>query len=61
MVVNPTAARDFGRALMQRSKTDRVDAGVLLEFAAAHALRGLAAAGAGDPRSAGDRPSDGAL
>jgi transposase len=33
MVVNPTAARDFGRALLQRSKTDRVDAGVLLEFA----------------------------
>jgi transposase len=33
MVVNPTAARDFGRALLLRSKTDRVDAGVLLEFA----------------------------
>jgi transposase len=33
MVVNPVAARDFGRALLQRSKTDRVDAGVLLEFA----------------------------
>jgi transposase len=33
MVVNPAAARDFGRALLQRSKTDRVDAGVLLEFA----------------------------
>jgi transposase len=33
MVVNPTASRDFGRALLLRSKTDRVDAGVLLEFA----------------------------
>ena len=33
MVVNPTSARDFGRALMQRSKTDRVDAGVLLAYA----------------------------
>src|SRR5258705_2299694 len=33
MVVNPVAARDFGRALLQRSKTDRVDARVLLEFA----------------------------
>jgi transposase len=33
MVVNPAAARDFGRALLQRSKTDRVDAVVLLEFA----------------------------
>jgi transposase len=33
MVVNPTAARDFGRALLLRSKTDRVDARVLLEFA----------------------------
>lgn len=32
-VLNPAAVRDFGRALMQRSKTDRVDAGVLLEFA----------------------------
>jgi transposase len=29
MVVNPTAARDFGRALLLRSKTDCVDAGVL--------------------------------
>jgi transposase len=33
MVVNPAAARDFARALLQRSKTDRVDAGVLLEYA----------------------------
>ena len=33
MVVNPAASRDFGRALLLRSKTDRVDAGVLLEFA----------------------------
>jgi len=32
-VVNPAAARDFGRALMQRSKTDGVDAGVLLAYA----------------------------
>ena len=30
MVVNPMAARDFGRALMQRPKTDGVDAEVLL-------------------------------
>lgn len=33
MVVNPMSARDFGRALMQRSKTDGVDADVLLEYA----------------------------
>jgi transposase len=33
MVVNPAAARDFGRALLSRSKTDRVDAAVLLAFA----------------------------
>jgi transposase len=33
MVVNPTAARDFGRALLQRSKTDGVDAEVLLAYA----------------------------
>jgi len=33
MVVNPMAARDFGRALMQRSKTDGVDAEVLLAYA----------------------------
>jgi transposase len=33
MVVNPMASRDFGRALMQRSKTDGVDAEVLLAFA----------------------------
>jgi len=33
VVVNPIAARDFARALLPRSKTDRVDAGVLLEFA----------------------------
>ena len=32
-VLNPAAVRDFGRALMQRSKTDRVDAGVLLAYA----------------------------
>ena len=33
MVVNPRAARDFAKAAMQRSKTDRLDAAVLLEFA----------------------------
>jgi transposase len=32
-VLNPASARDFGRALMERSKTDRVDAGVLLAYA----------------------------
>lgn len=32
MVVNPRAARDFARAAMQRSKTDALDAAVLLEF-----------------------------
>jgi transposase len=32
MVVNPRAARDFARAFMQRSKTDSLDAAVLLEF-----------------------------
>jgi len=33
MVVNPRAAKDFARARLQRSKTDRVDADVLVEFA----------------------------
>lgn len=33
MVVNPVAARDFGRALLARSKTDAVDAAMLAEFA----------------------------
>lgn len=33
MVANPLAARNFARAQMKRAKTDRVDAGVLLEFA----------------------------
>ena len=32
MVVNPRAAKDFHRAQLQRSKTDRVDARSLLEF-----------------------------
>lgn len=32
-VLNPAAVRDFGRALMQRSKTDGVDADVLLAYA----------------------------
>jgi transposase len=33
MVGNPMAARDFGRELLQRSKTDGVDADVLLAYA----------------------------
>lgn len=33
MVANPRAVRDFGRAVFQRSKTDRTDARVLLAFA----------------------------
>ncbi len=32
MVINPRVAKDFGRALSNRSKTDRVDAGTLLEY-----------------------------
>lgn len=32
MVVNPRAAKDFGKALSNRSKTDKVDAAVLLEY-----------------------------
>lgn len=32
MVVNPRAARDFARAWLHRSKTDAVDAEVILEF-----------------------------
>ena len=34
MVVNPRVAKDFGRALANRSKTDRIDAGTLLEYVA---------------------------
>jgi len=34
MVANPRAVRHFAQALMQRSKNDRLDAVVLLEFAA---------------------------
>lgn len=34
MVANPRAVKDFARALMQRSKTDPLDAWVLLEYAA---------------------------
>jgi transposase len=30
MVVNPRAMKDFGRASMQRAKTDAVDAGVIV-------------------------------
>src|SRR5215469_2650251 len=33
MVANPRAVRHFAQALMQRSKNDRLDARVLLEFA----------------------------
>ena len=33
MVVNPTAAKRFAQALMTRSKSDAVDAGVLAQFA----------------------------
>ena len=33
MVVNPKAAKRFGEARMTRTKTDKVDAGVLAEFA----------------------------
>jgi transposase len=32
MVVNPRAMKDFGRACMQRAKTDAVDAGGILEY-----------------------------
>ena len=32
MVINPRVAKDFGRALANRSKTDRVDARTLLEY-----------------------------
>jgi len=34
MVANPRAARHFAQAIMQRSKTDRIDAEVLRQFAA---------------------------
>jgi transposase len=34
MVANPRAVKDFSRALLQRSKTDPLDARVLLEYAA---------------------------
>lgn len=34
MVANPRAARHFAQALLQRSKNDRLDAGVLREYAA---------------------------
>ncbi len=33
MIVNPRTARDFGKALQNRSKTDSLDAQVLLEYA----------------------------
>jgi transposase len=32
MVVNPRVAKDFGKALSNRSKTDKVDAATLLEY-----------------------------
>ena len=38
MVANPRAVRHFAQALMQRSKNDQIDAGVLEQFAAAYAL-----------------------
>jgi transposase len=31
VMVNPRAARDFAKAFLQRSKTDALDAAVLLE------------------------------
>ena len=34
MVANPRAVRHFAQALLQRSKNDQLDAGVLREFAA---------------------------
>ena len=34
MVANPRAVKDFSRALLQRSKTDPLDAWVLMEYAA---------------------------
>ncbi len=34
MIVHPRSARNFARAMMQRSKTDRLDAMVLREYAA---------------------------
>ena len=34
MVANPRAVRHFAQAMMERNKSDRVDAGVLREFAA---------------------------
>jgi transposase len=34
MVANPRAVRHFAQAMMKRSKTDRIDVGVLREFAA---------------------------
>jgi len=34
MVANPRAVKNFAQALFQRSKNDRLDAGVLLEYAA---------------------------
>lgn len=42
MVANPRAGRHFAQALMQRSKNDRLDAWVLLEFAARMPFRSWA-------------------
>jgi transposase len=39
-VLNPRQARDFARAMGKLAKTDRIDAGVLAEFAAALHQRG---------------------
>jgi len=42
MIVHPRSARNFARAMMQRSKTDRLDARVLPRICGAHAVRALA-------------------
>ena len=39
MVVNPRAIKSFGQALMQRAKTDLVDAAIILVFIERMALR----------------------
>lgn len=47
MVVNPRVAKDFARAMSNRSKTDRVDAGTLLEFVRRMEFRAWTAPSAG--------------
>ena len=44
MVINPRVAKDFGRALGNRSKTDRVDAWTLLEYVWPNGVRGVESA-----------------